>query len=173
MYVRVHEQGFISIYVRAICKAVDDGIRGSFFRRRSWRRRDVTRATCVGSVINSFDLYRQRTRHANSYLLINAASERNWSILFYRLAESDYGLVQPPVAPPTNRPVPPFVRSSDSGTQLRPQLEPATKNAKYIVVRVWETQSIIKVAPLFDLQRLVRSIGSLTTDGPWDRRMAQ
>lgn len=127
VYVRVRGQGFISIYAGEYAKQSTTVLE----TLSSGRGCNATRAACVGVVINSFDLYRQRTRHANSYLLINAVSERDWPILFYRLAESVDRLDQQSSATSTLSSHPFLTLPPRSpGTQLRPQLEFATKDTK-------------------------------------------
>lgn len=127
VYVHVRGQGFISIYTGEYAKQSTTVLE----TLSSGGGCNATRAACVGVVINSFDLYRQRTRHANSYLLINAVSERDWPILFYRLAESVDRLDQQPSATSTLSSHPFLTLPPRSpGTQLRPQPEFATKDTK-------------------------------------------
>lgn len=84
--------GFISIYVEQYAKQ-ETARRVSLLRdclAAPRRARAHAAPPCRRYfVINSFDLYRQRTRNANSYLLISRACEAaGWPISFYELSEN-------------------------------------------------------------------------------------
>lgn len=119
--------GFISIYVEQYAKQATARWR-SLLRDSSpapppWR---VYRAL-LHFVINSFDLYRRRTRNANSYLLISrACGAAGWPILFYRLSAKRRGAARRNVR--VNPP--PRVHSSRSMRGLIHPLEVSTKDTK-------------------------------------------
>jgi len=79
--------GFISIYVEQYAKQATACCVLYFGTARRHHGAHIVRFSLVSHfVINSFDLYRRRTRNANSYLLISrACGAAGWPILFYEL----------------------------------------------------------------------------------------